>query len=84
MNPEFGIRIQKLEPSLQRLLASAPRLLETVPANPPMRGIYVFFEDEETLYVGRSNNIGKQLTGRRLAKLVVASGLTAWRVQKVS
>lgn len=84
MNPEFEIRIRKLEPSLQRLLGATPRLLEAVPVKPPLRGIYVFFEDEKALYVGRSNNIGKRLRLHSRAGSLPGQASFASRLAKIS
>ena len=60
MRPEFQEITDKLEPLLVELLTS-PKLklgqLATVPDN----GVYVFYEHNEPIYVGRSNRMPKRI-----------------------
>ena len=58
LNPRFLPHLERLEPSLYRLLAMAPIVQGTFPSDAPRRGVYVFSEPAlGHLYVGRSNDI---------------------------
>ena len=66
MNEELQSVMEQMEPLLAKLKACPP---ETFPTRKklPDRGVYVFYEGKEPLYVGRSNQIWKrvQTHGRR-------------------
>jgi hypothetical protein len=58
LNTRFLAHLQRLEPSLDRLLSMQPVVQGTFPPNAPRRGVYVFSEPKlGHLYVGRSNDI---------------------------
>ena len=61
MNEIFRQHIESLEPSFQRLIQMVPVTVATLPMDAPMSGIYLFTEDEQHLYVGRTNTIRKRL-----------------------
>ena len=50
-----------MEPSFKSLLDMAPVSGELLPADIPLRGIYLFSDADQHLYVGRSNRIRKRL-----------------------
>ena len=61
MNEIFRQHIESLEPSFQRLIQMVPVTVATLPMDAPMSGVYLFTEDEQHLYVGRTNTIRKRL-----------------------
>ncbi len=60
MDPRFGALTEELHVSFEQLMAMPPVIGGTLPSNLPQRGIYLFSEGDEHLYVGRSNNIRKR------------------------
>ena len=69
MNEQFNHVIAKMEPMLDQLSATAP-LNRTELGGIPERGVYVFYEDESPIYVGRSNRLRQRLLehGRRSSR----------------
>ena len=61
MHKVFRSFVESLEPSFQRLMTMTPLTVATLPREMPASGIYLFSEDEEHLYVGRTNTIKKRL-----------------------
>ncbi len=61
MNPHFAEVTEKLEPSFQRLLAMEPFTPVSLPKKMPREGVYLFSEDKDHLYVGRSKDIRKRI-----------------------
>ncbi|MBT5032297.1 MAG: GIY-YIG nuclease family protein [Proteobacteria bacterium] len=61
MNETFKQYIESLEPLYQRLMQMEPVSVVTLPKETPLSGIYLFSEDEQHLYVGRTNTIRKRL-----------------------
>jgi GIY-YIG catalytic domain-containing protein len=58
LNPRFVAHLERLQPSLNHLLAMNPVTLGRFPPEAPKRGVYVFTEPARGhLYVGRSNDI---------------------------
>ena len=69
MNEDFNNIIAKMQPMLDQLSEMAP-LSSTEPQGVPKRGVYVFYEDEFPIYVGRSNRLRQRLLehGRRSSR----------------
>jgi hypothetical protein len=61
MHPTFTQFIDSLEPSFQRLMNMAPVTVATLPNEMPNAGVYLFSENDQHLYVGRTNTIRKRL-----------------------
>ncbi len=61
MNETFRQFIESLEPSFQRLINMAPVSVASLPMDAPQSGIYLFSENEQHLYVGRTNTMRKRL-----------------------
>ena len=57
MNPHFAEVIEILDPSFRRLLAMEPVKPVSLPKRMPKEGVYLFSEDREHLYAGRSKDI---------------------------
>ena len=58
----FNAAVTSLQPSFERLLGMEPISYGQLPATKhmPRRGIYLFSEGEDYLYVGRSNNLRRR------------------------
>jgi hypothetical protein len=63
MNQEFRDLVDSLEPKFQALISMTPVRFGTLPRAIPDRGIYLFSEGSEHLYIGRTNRIRKRLQG---------------------
>jgi hypothetical protein len=55
MDPKFGTLVEALAPKLEKLLNMAPLGYGTLPGTMPKSGVYLFTENGQHLYVGRSN-----------------------------
>jgi hypothetical protein len=60
MSEEFNNVIAEMRPLLDRLLATAPASRDQL-RGIPERGIYVFYEKDQPIYVGRSNRLKQRL-----------------------
>jgi excinuclease UvrABC nuclease subunit len=61
MHPKFKALVEQLEPTLQRLISMEPVKLSSLPRKMPEASIYVFFEDNKPLYVGRTNRMKSRI-----------------------
>ncbi|MFN9809150.1 MAG: hypothetical protein ACK6CU_05890 [Deltaproteobacteria bacterium] len=61
MDPRFAALIESLEPKRRALLEMTPVTFGRLPREIPARGIYLFSEGDEHLYVGRTNGIKTRL-----------------------
>jgi len=61
VNERFVAIVELLEPAYQRLLNMQPVTAASLPRGMPVRGIYLFSDGANHLYVGRSNNIRKRI-----------------------
>jgi len=61
MNNQFKQYIDSLDPSFQKLIQMTPTTVAALPTDTPASGIYLFSEDAQHLYVGRTNTIRKRL-----------------------
>lgn len=63
MDPEFKSLVDSLEPKHRSLVGMAPVKYGTLPREIPIRGIYLFSEGNNHLYVGRTNRMRHRLRG---------------------
>lgn len=61
MNDTFRAHVESLHPSFERLMAMRPVSARSLPPNVPQRGIYLFSEGDDHLYVGRTNRMRDRL-----------------------
>ena len=62
MNEIFEKLVNKMETNLQLLKEQPPIAIDKIRiAQVPQRGVYVFFEGNKPIYVGRSNRLKKRL-----------------------
>jgi excinuclease UvrABC nuclease subunit len=57
MNPRFSEVSKKLDSLYKQLVAMHPVTASSLPKTMPKKGIYIFSENGQHLYVGRSNDI---------------------------
>ena len=60
LNREFQNISNQFPDLLERLVKSSPRFRSDL-GEIPKKGIYVFYEDEKPIYVGRSNNLKRRI-----------------------
>jgi hypothetical protein len=65
MNAKSREHVEALEPSFQAILGMGPVRISALPADAPNRGIYLFSEDRQHVYAGRSNRIRQRLQAHR-------------------
>jgi predicted GIY-YIG superfamily endonuclease len=63
MDPEFKNLVESLEPKYRALVGMAPVKYGALPREIPIRGIYLFSEENNHLYVGRTNRMRERLRG---------------------
>lgn len=63
MNRAFAALVESLEPKYQSLVTMRPVKYGALPREMPVRGIYLFSEGPEHLYVGRTNRLRARLRG---------------------
>lgn len=61
MNEVFQTHVDAMEPALKTLLEMVPISGSHLPRDIPLRGIYLFSDGDQHLYVGRSNRIRQRL-----------------------
>lgn len=61
VHPGFTPYLEMLEGDLLRLKGDMPKLASALPVGVDGRGIYVFYEQDRPLYVGRSNTLRKRI-----------------------
>ena len=61
MHPEFAKIVAELPSLLEKLQASTPLTIETGLRQLPQKGVYAFYENDEPIYVGRSNRMRSRI-----------------------
>jgi len=61
MDREFTQLVESLKPQLGRLLAMKPVRYGLLPRAMPIKGLYLFSEGSQHLYVGRTNGLRQRL-----------------------
>lgn len=57
MNQSFKNLIDQLDPTLKTLLSSQPIDISAIPRTRKLAGVYIFYENEKPIYVGRTRNL---------------------------
>jgi hypothetical protein len=60
MDARFADAVRQLHPCFERLLAMPPCKEGALPKSMPERGVYLFSEGDNHLYVGRSNRLRRR------------------------
>jgi len=61
VDEDFREHVESLAPKLAKLLAQLPVTVPTLPPQMPLRGVYLFSNGNEHLYVGRTNTLRRRL-----------------------
>jgi hypothetical protein len=61
VDERFREHVESLVPKLVALIGMTPVTVPTLPREMPARGVYLFSEGDEHLYVGRTNTLRKRL-----------------------
>ena len=85
MNERFGELIDKMPTNLQSLLEQPPITIDEIGITQmPQKGVYVFFEDNKPIYVGRSNRLKERLREHSQSSSDHYSATLAFRITKKS
>ena len=60
MNSDFRNLVENMHPSFEKLISMEPYRNGDLPKSMPSKGVYLFSEGEQHLYVGRSNSLRKR------------------------
>jgi hypothetical protein len=82
MNPNFQQLVESLEPRYRALLASSPFKYSSLPRPLPKRGIYLFSDGGQHLYVGRTNHLRQRLAGHCRPSSTHFSATFAFRIAR--
>ena len=82
MNSKFREFVQILEPKFQQLVGMSPFKYDTLSQVLPKRAIYLFSENGEHLYVGRTNNLRNRLRGHCSPSSQHFSAVFAFRIAR--
>lgn len=83
LHAEFSAFIESLEPKLDALVTMEPVRSAALPRDIPERGIYLFSEGSNHLYVGRTNGIRKRLQNHCRPSGTHFSATFAFRMARV-
>src|SRR5271168_4342543 len=61
MNDAFKSYVEALHPKFERLIAMNPLKVATMPKGAPSKAIYLFTENGQHLYVGRTNHLRNRM-----------------------
>ena len=82
MNTKFRELVETLEPKFQQLVSMTPVKYDALPKTLPKRAIYLFSENAEYLYVGRTNNLRNRLRDRCSPSSRHSSAAFAFRIAR--
>jgi hypothetical protein len=82
VNCDFRQLVESLEPKFKVLMAMTPVSYRNLPSDLPERGIYLFSEGDEHLYVGRTNRLRRRLAGHCRPSSGHFSGTFAFRIAR--
>ena len=83
MNERFKKLTDRMPLRLQSLLEQSPIAIDDIGITQvPQKGVYVFFEDDEPIYVGRSNRLKKRLKEHSQRSADHYSATLAFRIAK--
>jgi hypothetical protein len=83
MNPNFQELLESLDPMLHELIESRPVRYADLPRHMPQRGIYLFSEGAQNLYVGRTNRLRERLRGHCAPGSTHVTAAFAFRIARL-
>ena len=82
MDPKFKSLVESLEPKYQALVGMAPVKYGAHSREIPIRGIYLFSEENNHLYVGRTNRMRERLRGHCVPSASHFTATFAFRIAR--
>ncbi len=82
MNPRFRDFVEPLERKFQELISMSPVTYHTLPSQLPKRGIYIFSDGDDNLYVERSNRLRERLRGHCIPSATHYTATFAFRIAR--
>jgi len=82
MDPGFAKLVESLEPKFQALVSMAPVNYGGLPQEVPIRGVYLFSEGTDHLYVGRTNRLRERLRGHCIPSGTHFTATFAFRIAR--
>lgn len=82
MNSKFKELTESLEPKFQNLINMAPLKYGSLPKDLPKRAVYLFSQNGEDLYVGRTNDLRTRLRGHCSTASKHFSATLAFRIAR--
>lgn len=82
MHPMFKSFVDSLDPKFQRLVSMPPVKYSALPSGLPKKGIYLFSEGGDHLYVGRTNRLRERLRGHCIPSATHFTATFAFRIAR--
>lgn len=82
MHSIFKDFVEKLEPKFQQLILMKPIKYSNLPRHLPKRGLYLFSDGDDHLYVGRTNRLRERLRGHCIPSATHFTATFAFRIAR--
>ena len=82
MDPNFKVFVESLEPKFHQLIQMPPVKYQQLPRNLPKKGLYLFSENDNHLYVGRTNRLRDRLREHCMPSGTHFSATFAFRIAR--
>ena len=82
MHPRFKSFVESLEGKFQQLITMKPVKYHELPRNLPKKGLYLFSEGDNHLYVGRTNRLRERLRGHCIPSATHFTATFAFRIAR--
>jgi hypothetical protein len=82
MHSRFQHFVESLEPNFQQLIAMRPVKYFELPRYLPKKGLYLFSEGDNYLYVGRTNRLKERLRGHCIPSATHFTATFAFRIAR--
>ena len=82
MDPSFKVFVESLEPKFNELVSMQPIKYDSLPHHLPKKGLYLFSEEDNHLYVGRTNRLRNRLREHCMPSGTHFSATFAFRIAR--
>ena len=82
MDPSFKVFVESLEPKFNELVSMQPIKYDRLPHHLPKKGLYLFSEEDNHLYVGRTNRLRDRLREHCMPSGTHFSATFAFRIAR--
>jgi len=82
MHPQFKSFVESLEAKFQQLITMKPVKYHELPRDLPKKGLYLFSEGHNHLYVGRTNRLRERLRGHCIPSATHFTATFAFRIAR--